>query len=73
VDSFFAVRALLEARFGPPEEARLEWRPTTLVTLNEERAAAVLKLLEALDENDDVQNVYANYDIPDAVMAKLQA
>jgi YebC/PmpR family DNA-binding regulatory protein len=73
VDSFFAVRDLLEARFGPPEEARLEWRPTTLVTLNEERAAAVLKLLEALDENDDVQNVYANYDIPDAVMAKLQA
>ena len=73
VDSFFAVRDALEARFGEPEEARLEWRPSNFVTLNEDKAAAMLKLLDALDDNDDVQNVYANYDIPDAVMAKLQA
>jgi transcriptional/translational regulatory protein YebC/TACO1 len=39
--------------------------------LDEEKAASVLKLLDALDENDDVQNVYANFDIPDAVMQKL--
>ena len=41
------------------------------VTLDEDRAAALLKLLDALEENDDVQNVYANFDIPDAVMQKL--
>jgi YebC/PmpR family DNA-binding regulatory protein len=73
VEGFFAVRDALEARFGPPEEARLEWRPTTLVPLDEERAAAVLKLVDVLDENEDVQNVTANFDIPDAVVQKLSA
>jgi YebC/PmpR family DNA-binding regulatory protein len=72
-DDFFAVRDALEARFGAPEGARLEWRPTTTVTLDEERAASLLKLLDALDESDDVQNVYANFEIPDAVMARLSA
>jgi YebC/PmpR family DNA-binding regulatory protein len=73
VDDFFAVRDALEARFGPPESARLEWRPTTSVTLDEDRAASVLKLLDVLEDGDDVQNVYANFDIPDAVMQKLSA
>jgi YebC/PmpR family DNA-binding regulatory protein len=73
VDDFFAVRDALEARFGPPESARLDWRPTTSVTLNEDRAASVLKLLDVLEDSDDVQNVYANFDIPDGVMQKLSA
>jgi YebC/PmpR family DNA-binding regulatory protein len=71
IEDFFIVRDALETRFGPPETARLEWRPTTSVTLDEDRAGAVLKLLDALDENDDVQNVYANFDIPDEVAQKL--
>jgi YebC/PmpR family DNA-binding regulatory protein len=73
IEDFFTVRDALEARFGEPESAKLDWRPTTLVTLDEDRAAGVLKLLDALDENDDVQNVYANFDIPEAVMQKLSA
>ena len=73
VDDFFAVRDALEARFGPPQSAHLEWRPATSVTLDEERAAGLLKLVDALEDNDDVQNVYANFDIPDAVMQKLSA
>jgi YebC/PmpR family DNA-binding regulatory protein len=73
VDDFFAVRDALEARFGAPESARLDWRPTTSVTLDEDRAASVLRLLDVLDKSDDVQNVYANFDIPDAVMQKLSA
>jgi YebC/PmpR family DNA-binding regulatory protein len=73
VDDFFAVRDALENRFGEPEAARLDWRPSTTVTLDEERASAVLKLVDVLDESDDVQNVYANFDIPDAVMQKLSA
>jgi YebC/PmpR family DNA-binding regulatory protein len=72
-DDFFAVRDALEARFGTPETAKVEWRPSTSGTLDEERAATVLKLLEALEDSDDVQNVYANFDIPDAVMARLSA
>ena len=66
VDDFFAVRDALEARFGEPESARLDWRPTTTVTLDEDRAASLLKLLDALDESDDVQNVCANFEIPEA-------
>src|SRR5690349_13715378 len=55
-DDFFAVRDALEARFGAPDSARLDWRPTTSVTLDEDRAASVLKLLDVLDDSDDVQN-----------------
>jgi YebC/PmpR family DNA-binding regulatory protein len=73
VDDFFAVRDALEARFGEPETARLDWRPTTGITLDEERAGPVLKLIDALEENDDVQNVYANFDIPEPVMQRLSA
>jgi YebC/PmpR family DNA-binding regulatory protein len=73
IGDFFAVRDALEARFGPPELARLDWRPTTVVTLDEARAAAVMKLLDVLEENDDVQNVYANFDIPEAVMQQMSA
>ena len=72
-EDFFAVRDALEGRFGAPESARLDWRPTTSVTLDEERAGSVLKLIDVLDDSDDVQNVYANFDIPDAVMQKLSA
>ena len=72
-DDFFAVRDAIEARFGPPAEARLDWRPTTTVTLDEERAASVLKLVDAIEDSDDVQNVYANFDLPEAVLARLSA
>ncbi len=72
-DDFFAVRDGLESRFGPPASARLEWRPSTSVTLNEDTAPALLKLVDALEDNDDVQNVYANFDIPDTIMQTLSA
>ncbi len=67
------VRDALESRFGPAAAARLDWRPSTSVTLDEERAASLLKLIDALEDNDDVQNVYANFDIPDAVLQALSA
>ncbi len=73
IEDFFAVRDALEARFGAPASARLEWRPSTSVTLDEDTAAGLLKLVDALEDNDDVQNVYANFDIPEAVMARLSA
>jgi YebC/PmpR family DNA-binding regulatory protein len=73
IEDFFAVRDLLEQKFGAPEEAKLDWRPTTTVTLDEERAGPVLKLIDALEDNDDVQNVFANFDIPEAVLQRLSA
>jgi YebC/PmpR family DNA-binding regulatory protein len=72
-DDFLAARDALEARFGAADEAKLDWRPGTVVTLDEDRASTLLKLLDVLEDNDDVQNVYANFDIPEAVMQKLSA
>ena len=73
MESFFAVRDALAARFGDPEAARIEWRAQTAVPVDEDTAASVLKLVDVLEDDDDVQNVYANFDIPEAVMAKLSA
>jgi len=71
-DDWVAVRDALEARFGPAS-AKLDWRPSTSVTLDEARAISLLKLIDALEDNDDVQHVYANFDIPDSVLQALSA
>ena len=73
VEDFFTVRDALEARFGAPDSASVEWRPTTNAALDEERAQAVLKLVDVLEDNDDVQNVYTNIEIPDALLQRLSA
>jgi len=73
IDDFLAVRDVLESRFGEPDTARLDWRATTSIAVDEDRARSLMKLLDALEDNDDVQNVYANFDIPDQVMAALSA
>jgi YebC/PmpR family DNA-binding regulatory protein len=67
------VAKKLEAALGEAETVKSVWKPQTTTSLDEEKAATMLKLVAALDEDDDVQEVYANYEIPDAVMAKLTA
>jgi YebC/PmpR family DNA-binding regulatory protein len=73
VDDFAQARDALEAKFGPAESAKLQWRPTTTVSLDEEAAKSVLALIDALEDNDDVQSVYANFELADDVMARLSA
>ena len=70
-DDFNAVREALETVFGAPEESGLTWKPQNLIAVDEGQAATLLKLLDALDDNDDVQNVSSNFDISDDVIAKL--
>jgi len=72
-DALNGVREALEARFGEAESAKLVWRPQTLVPVDEETAQKVLKLIEALDDSDDVQAVFANFDISDEIMERLTA
>jgi YebC/PmpR family DNA-binding regulatory protein len=67
------VAKSLEARFGEPRSAQIVWRPQNSVELDEEKGGKLLKMLEALEDSDDVQNVYANFEIPDDVMEKLSA
>jgi YebC/PmpR family DNA-binding regulatory protein len=72
-EDFNAVRDALESRFGPADSARLMWRPKTTSTIEEETAATLFKLLETLEDSDDVQNVYANFEVAEEVMARLGA
>jgi YebC/PmpR family DNA-binding regulatory protein len=68
-----AVRTALEDSALEPGAAELSMVPTTTVEVtSESEAKRVLRLIEALDDHDDVQNVYANFDIPDAVMAAYE-
>ena len=55
------------------KSSELQMVPETLVTLDEKGATQAMKLLERLEEIDDVQNVYSNADIPDSVLASIQA
>jgi YebC/PmpR family DNA-binding regulatory protein len=71
VEDFFAVRDALEARFGAAEAAKVEWVPNTRVEVDEDTARSVMKLVDQLDDNDDVQHVYANFEVSDAVMQRL--
>ncbi len=67
------VRDALAARFGEPQGAALEWVPVSTVSVGESQADTLLKLIEALEDNDDVQSVAANFDIADDVLQRLSA
>jgi YebC/PmpR family DNA-binding regulatory protein len=62
----------LEAKFGEPRKASLVWRPQNTIAVDDEGGEKILKLVSTLEENDDVQNVYANFEISETLMAKLQ-
>jgi YebC/PmpR family DNA-binding regulatory protein len=73
VDDFNDVRAALEAALGEPDSARLDWRPLNRVDVDEEQGRTLFKLLDTLEDDDDVQRVIANFDISDEVMERLSA
>jgi len=72
-DSLGAVSKALEAKFGEPRKSALTWKPQSTVAVDDEQGEKVVKLMESLNEHDDVQNVYANFEISDALMQKLSA
>ena len=65
------VAKALEATFGEPRKAALVWKPQNTVSVNDEQGEKLFRLLETLNEHDDVQNVYANFEVADDVMARL--
>ena len=67
------VAKALEAKFGEPRKAALLWKPQNTVAVDDETGEKLLRLIESLDESDDVQNVYANFEVSDALMAKMSA
>jgi YebC/PmpR family DNA-binding regulatory protein len=72
-ESLNEVAKALEEKFGEPRKAALLWKPQNTVSLDDEAGEKVLKLIEALDDSEDVQNVYANFEVSDALMVKLSA
>ena len=65
------ARQAMEKAMGEPERAGLVWRANINAEVSEEQAASVLKLIDALEEDDDVQAVTANFDLPDEVVERL--
>ena len=72
-ERFGAVAKALEAKFGEPRKAALVWRPQNTVAIDDEQGEKLLKLIESLNEHDDVQNVYANFEISDALVNRMSA
>jgi YebC/PmpR family DNA-binding regulatory protein len=72
-ETFRDVAKALEAKFGEPRKAQLTWKPQNTVPVDDEKGERLLKLIETLNEHDDVQNVYANFEVSDALVQRLSA
>ena len=70
-DTFRDVAKALEAKFGEPRKAALTWKPQNTVAVDDETGEKLLKLMDLLNEHDDVQNVFANFEVSDALIAKM--
>ncbi|MGB6655137.1 MAG: YebC/PmpR family DNA-binding transcriptional regulator [Xanthobacteraceae bacterium] len=72
-DHFGSVAKALEQKFGEPRKAALVWRPQNTVAVDDDQGEKVLKLIENLNDNDEVQNVYANFEVSDALVSRMSA
>src|SRR5690606_23839447 len=71
LDALHEVARVLEDKLGAADSANLAWKPQTTVELDDSNAGTLLRLVDTLDDDDDVQTVWGNYEVPDAVMEKL--
>jgi YebC/PmpR family DNA-binding regulatory protein len=71
VDSLHGVARALEDSLGEAESVKLAWRPATSVEVDGDAAGQLVKLIDALEEDDDVQTVWGNYEVSDEVMERL--
>ncbi|WP_303794659.1 YebC/PmpR family DNA-binding transcriptional regulator [Sandarakinorhabdus limnophila] len=71
IENLHEVARALEPVLGDSGQAKLAWKPGTMVTVGADDAAQLMKLIDVLDDDDDVQTVWGNYDVPDDVMAGL--
>jgi len=65
------VAKALEAKYGEARKAAMIWKPQNTVMLSDEAGEKMMKLMQALDDDDDVQNVFANFEVSDALMQKM--
>jgi YebC/PmpR family DNA-binding regulatory protein len=72
-ENFAQVRDALEKKLGEPASAKLTWLAKSGISVNEEQAQSLLKMIDTLEDNDDVQEVFANYEISDEMLERLSA
>jgi transcriptional/translational regulatory protein YebC/TACO1 len=70
-ETFREVAKALETKFGEARKAALTWKPQNTVPVDDDTGEKLLKLIDLLNEHDDVQNVYANFEVSDALMSKM--
>jgi transcriptional/translational regulatory protein YebC/TACO1 len=70
-ETFRDVAKALETKFGEARKAAVIWKPQNTVAVDDETGEKLLKLMDLLNEHDDVQNVYANFEVSDALVAKM--
>ncbi|RIA55454.1 YebC/PmpR family DNA-binding transcriptional regulator [Dichotomicrobium thermohalophilum] len=73
VEDLGDVAKALEQHFGEARSAQIIWKPQNTIEVDEETGGKVMRLLEALEDHDDVQHVYANFEVSDEVMERLSA
>jgi YebC/PmpR family DNA-binding regulatory protein len=71
LENYGAVRDALEKSLGEPASARIEWRPKSTTPVSDENGETLIKLLDVLDDHDDVQTVFGNYELSDALLEKM--
>jgi YebC/PmpR family DNA-binding regulatory protein len=71
IDALADVTKALEAKLGEARKSGLVWRPQNTISVDDEAGEKLLKLVDVLDDHDDVQHVYANFEVSDALMAKM--
>ena len=67
------VAQVLETKFGEPRKVAIIWKPQNTIGVDDEAGEKILRLINSLEDNDDVQNVYANFEVSDALLAKMSA
>ena len=73
IEALAEAQKALEAKFGEPRKASLIWRPQNTIAVDDEQGEKILSLIGQLEDNDDVQHVTANFEVSDALVAKLEA
>ena len=71
IEALRDAQKALEAKFGEPDKAAIVWRPQNTIAVDDEAGEKILRLIGALEDNDDVQTVTANFEVSEALMAKM--
>ncbi|MEZ5775524.1 MAG: YebC/PmpR family DNA-binding transcriptional regulator [Hyphomicrobiaceae bacterium] len=72
-DSLAEVSGVLQERFGEARAAKIVWKPNNSIAVDDEKGEKLVKLIEALEDSDDVQNVYANFELSAELLARMSA